>query len=34
SPPAVEWLEQQHTRFNHFNCIIINDRQDHYFWLG
>ncbi|CAF3977558.1 unnamed protein product [Rotaria sordida] len=34
SPATIEWLEQQHTRFNHFNCIIINDRQDHYFWLG
>jgi hypothetical protein len=34
SPITIEWLEKQHTRFNHYNCIIINDRHDHYFWLG
>ena len=34
SPITMEWLEEQRTRFNHSNCIIINDRQDHYFWFG
>ncbi len=33
-PVTIEWLEQQNTRFNHSNCIIMNDRKDHYFWLG
>ncbi len=34
SPPiTIQWLEQQHIQFNHSNCIIINDKQDHYFWL-
>ncbi|CAF1315081.1 unnamed protein product [Rotaria sordida] len=30
---TIEWLEQQHIRFNYSNYIIINVGQDHYSWL-
>lgn len=33
SPITIEWLEQQQTRFNHSNCIFVNDGDDYYFWL-
>lgn len=32
-PITIEWLEQ-HTRFNRSNCIVVNDEQDNYLWLG
>jgi hypothetical protein len=34
SSNIIEWLEQQQTRFNHSNCILVNDEYDYYFWLG
>lgn len=30
----MTWLKQQQTRFNGYNCFILNDGHDHYFWLG
>jgi hypothetical protein len=34
SPITMEWIEKQHTTFNHSNCVINRKENDYYFWLG
>jgi hypothetical protein len=31
---TMKWLDQQQTKYNESNCIIIKEEQDYYFWLG
>jgi hypothetical protein len=31
---TIKWLDQQQTKFNDSNCIIVKGEQDYYFWLG
>jgi hypothetical protein len=33
APINMIWLEKQQTKYNHSNCFIVNDRDNHYFWL-
>ncbi len=31
---TMKWLDQQETKYNDSNCIIVKEKQDYYFWLG
>lgn len=32
-PINMVWLEKQQTKFNHSNCIIVNNKNSYHFWL-